>query len=84
MRQRLYNEYFSHYEQIKKFILLGNSWSPDGGELTATLKLKRRNILEKYSDLYLKIFAIDLIKSFLMSKRLLHSGHLESNEIYSV
>ena len=51
-----YNEYFSHYEQIKKFILLGNSWSPDGGELTATLKLKRRNILEKYSDLYLKIF----------------------------
>ena len=51
-----YNEKFSQYERVKKFVLLGRPWSPSGGELTATLKLKRRNILEKYSDLYRKIF----------------------------
>ncbi len=51
-----YNEHFNQYERIKKFVLIGKAWSPEGGELTATLKLKRRNILEKYSDLYIKIF----------------------------
>ena len=51
-----YNEKFSQFERIKKFVLIGKAWSPDGGELTATLKLKRRNILEKYSNLYNKIF----------------------------
>jgi len=47
-----YNPHFSHIEQIKKFKLLDASWEPvkaDGspGELTPTLKLKRRVIREK-------------------------------------
>ena len=47
--------HFSHYEQIKKFILLGKHglW---GWRANSNIKIKRRNILEKYSDLYLKIF----------------------------
>ena len=52
-----YNSFFSHFEQIKKFELLDKPWTPETGELTATLKLKRRNVLEKYNDLYKKIFS---------------------------
>lgn len=50
-----YNPEFSHIEQIKKFKLIDATWEPvktDGtqGELTPTLKLKRRVILEKYKN----------------------------------
>ncbi len=46
------NPDFSHIEQVKKFKLLNSAWEPvktDGsdGELTPTLKLKRRVIREK-------------------------------------
>tara|TARA_Y100001954_G_scaffold238292_1_gene305209 strand:- start:2474 stop:4255 length:1782 start_codon:yes stop_codon:yes gene_type:complete len=51
-----YNYSFNQYEQIKKFELLPKIWGPDTGELTATLKLKRRNVLEKYKFLYNKIY----------------------------
>jgi long-chain acyl-CoA synthetase len=44
------NEHFGHYSQIKKFILLPEEWSLAGGELTPTLKLKRRELLRKYAD----------------------------------
>ncbi|OUV57303.1 MAG: long-chain fatty acid--CoA ligase [Flavobacteriales bacterium TMED113] len=52
-----YNSNFNQYEQVKKFELLSKIWGPDTGELTATLKLKRRNVLEKYKDLYNKIYS---------------------------
>ncbi|KDN56176.1 AMP-dependent synthetase/ligase [Flavobacterium seoulense] len=51
------NSKFGHWEQIKKFELTPNVWSIDGGELTPTLKLKRKNVLEKYQDLYNKIYS---------------------------
>ena len=50
------NEGFSNYEQIKKFEIVGTQWGIDSGELTPTLKLKRKNILAKYQDLYQKIY----------------------------
>src|ERR1700730_13171799 len=43
------NEYFGHYAQIKKFVLLSKEWSLAEGELTPTLKLKRRSLLKKYA-----------------------------------
>ncbi|MFT6319986.1 MAG: long-chain acyl-CoA synthetase [Granulosicoccus sp.] len=48
-----FNPEFSHIEQIKKFALLNATWDAikeDGSkaELTPTMKLKRRVILEKY------------------------------------
>lgn len=55
------NPNFSHVEQIKKIALIDMSWEPvkaDGSEaeLTPTLKLKRRVIMQKYqrviTDLY--------------------------------
>jgi len=47
------NPNFAHHEQIKKFVLLPLPWEPvkaDGSEaeLTPTLKLKRRVILQKF------------------------------------
>jgi len=47
---RRLNEHFGHYSQIKKFVLLAVEWSLAGGELTPTLKLKRRELLKKHAD----------------------------------
>ena len=51
-----YNQLFNHVEQIKKFELLENEWNIDGGELTPTLKLKRKVIMEKYRDAVERIY----------------------------
>jgi long-chain acyl-CoA synthetase len=44
------NEHFGHYSQVKKFVLLPEEWSSAGGELTPTLKLKRRQMVKKYAS----------------------------------
>lgn len=51
------NEGFGNWEKIKRFELLPQEMSIDGGELTPTLKLKRKKILEKYDQLVTKIYA---------------------------
>ncbi|MEO7174813.1 MAG: long-chain fatty acid--CoA ligase [Saprospiraceae bacterium] len=56
-----FNPRFNKVEQIKKFVLVTELWEaskPDGSlsELTPTLKLKRRVILEKYKDLIATIY----------------------------
>jgi long-chain acyl-CoA synthetase len=51
------NKCFNNVEQIKKFELLPKEWSIEGGELTPTLKLKRKVIMEKYGDLVRKMYA---------------------------
>jgi long-chain acyl-CoA synthetase len=43
------NKYFGKWEQIKKFKVLPNQWTVDTGELTPTMKLKRRVIQEKFA-----------------------------------
>ena len=52
-----YNQHFNQVEQIKKFELLPREWSVEGGELTPTLKLKRKVILEKYRDAINRIYS---------------------------
>lgn len=42
---------FSKVEQIKKIALLENEWTVENGELTATLKVKRKIINEKYQSI---------------------------------
>lgn len=44
-----YNEDFGRWEQVKKFTLLPQEWSVETGELTPTMKLKRRVINERYA-----------------------------------
>lgn len=43
-----YNKYFGKWEQIKRFTLLDKPWGIDSGELTPTMKLKRKIITQKY------------------------------------
>lgn len=47
----VHNQYFGSWEQIKKFKLTPNEWTIVDGHLTPTMKLKRKVIAEKYSDL---------------------------------
>ena len=51
-----FNEYFNHVEQVKRFELLPYEWTIDSGELTPTLKLKRKVIMEKYKDAIERIY----------------------------
>jgi long-chain acyl-CoA synthetase len=52
-----YNKHFNPVEQVKKFELLPREWTVEGGELTPTLKLKRRVIMDKYRDLVARMYA---------------------------
>lgn len=47
-----YNEGFAQWEKIKKFKLLPVTWSVETSELTATMKLKRKVIMEKFKAEY--------------------------------
>ena len=50
------NANLGNWEQLKKIKLLSDLFSIEGNELTPTLKLKRKVILEKYSQAYHEIF----------------------------
>ncbi|ARV06046.1 long-chain fatty acid--CoA ligase [Polaribacter sp. SA4-10] len=50
------NEQFGKWEQIKRFELTPEVWGIDSGHLTPTMKMKRNIILEKYKDLFEKIY----------------------------
>jgi len=52
-----YNKLFSHIEQVKKFELLPQEWTIESGELTPTLKLKRKVILENNAALIEKMYS---------------------------
>lgn len=50
------NERFGKWEQIKKFVIMTEQWGIETGELTPTLKLKRRIIKQKYAEDIEKIY----------------------------
>lgn len=45
-----FNEGFAKFEQVKKVILASTPWAVDTGEMTPTMKVKRRVILANYKD----------------------------------
>lgn len=58
IRQQLdkYNPLFGHVEQVKKFALLPQEWSIDQGELTPSLKMKRKVIEERYAGIINELY----------------------------
>ena len=53
---RAANQYFGNWEQIKKPAIIPNEFTMDAGELTPTLKMKRKNIAQKYKTEIENIF----------------------------
>jgi long-chain acyl-CoA synthetase len=53
------NASFGNWEQVKRFALMPNEFSVDTGELTPTLKLKRKIISQKYQSIIDGFYAID-------------------------
>jgi long-chain acyl-CoA synthetase len=53
-----YNEFYGGFEKIKRFQLLPSEFSIENNELTPTLKLKRKIILEKHKQEIAKIYNI--------------------------
>jgi long-chain acyl-CoA synthetase len=51
------NQELAHYETIKKFVLLPRDFSIEAGEMTPTLKLKRKAIVENYRDKIEQLYA---------------------------
>lgn len=53
MRSRIdeINRQLATFEQVKKFVLLGADFTQETGELTPTLKVKRKVVIKKYGNL---------------------------------
>lgn len=52
-----YNARLGKIQKVKKIELVPDEWTVETGELTPTLKLKRRVLLKKYADLIEKIYS---------------------------
>ena len=53
---RLHDEKFGNWEQVKKFKLIDEIWSIDGGQLAPNLKVRRKFVKEKYNSLIKEIY----------------------------
>ncbi|MGA0384900.1 MAG: AMP-dependent synthetase/ligase, partial [Flavobacteriaceae bacterium] len=51
------NSDFAQWEKIKDFRITPDAWSIEGGHLTPTMKLKRKEVRGLYQDLYDSIYA---------------------------
>jgi len=53
------NQGLAHHEQVRRFALASADFTIETGELTPTMKLKRRNIVAKYGDRLKELYGID-------------------------
>jgi len=51
-----YNEFFGDWERIVKFELIDHDWTVEGGQLSATLKVRRGHLTEVYAEQIARIF----------------------------
>ena len=52
-----YNKHFGDFEKVKRFELVDREWTIDEGEITPSLKLRRKVVAEHYRDLIDGMFA---------------------------
>lgn len=52
------NKMLGEFEQIKRFRLVEEQWGPQTGELSPTLKLKRKILYDKYDHIIQEIFGV--------------------------
>ena len=53
------NEKFGNWEKVKRFELTPDLWTIPAGHLTPTMKLKRKIVMEKYLNLFHKIYDVN-------------------------
>ncbi len=51
------NETLARYETVKRFELLPQDWTIESGEMTPTMKVKRRVVIDKFADMIEGIYA---------------------------
>lgn len=57
------NKNLSNWERLRHFRLVADQWTTEGGELTPTLKIKRRRLTEKYAGLIADIYQEYLLEN---------------------
>ncbi len=57
------NKNLSNWERLRHFRLVADQWTTEGGELTPTLKIKRRRLTEKYAGLIADIYQEDFLEN---------------------
>jgi long-chain acyl-CoA synthetase len=53
------NRHLAQVEQVRRFVLLERDFSQDAGELTPTLKLKRKTVEQSYAATLDRIYVED-------------------------
>ncbi|MFY9154418.1 MAG: long-chain fatty acid--CoA ligase [Prolixibacteraceae bacterium] len=56
------NKTLGEHEEIKRFRLVGDEWTPQSGELSPTLKLKRNYVAAKYKTIISEIYSVSKIQ----------------------
>lgn len=51
-----FNQKLGDYERIMRFDLVDHEWTVEGGQLSATLKLRRNHLLKEYAPLVEKLY----------------------------
>ncbi|MBI4615095.1 MAG: long-chain fatty acid--CoA ligase [Planctomycetes bacterium] len=57
------NQTLARYETVKRFDVLPDTWTPETGELTPTMKLKRRVIVEKYREKIERMYSAPAVET---------------------
>jgi long-chain acyl-CoA synthetase len=52
------NKTSGDHEKIKRFRLIPDTWAPESGELSPTLKLRRNILKEKYANIIEEIYSV--------------------------
>lgn len=57
------NKTLGEHEEIKRFRLVADEWTPQSGELSPTLKLKRNYVAAKYKTIIDEIYSVSKIQT---------------------
>ena len=57
------NKTLGEHEEIKRFRLVSDEWTPQSGELSPTLKLKRNYVAAKYKNIIDEIYSVSKVQT---------------------
>ncbi len=56
------NKTLGEYEEIKRFRLVSDEWTPQSGELSPTLKLRRNVVADRYQNIIEEIYSVSKVQ----------------------